>query len=69
MTKAQKLSKKMSKLGQKGGKATVRKKGKKFFSKISLMRRHCRGGRKPKVKPKVQPNVRTTELNLATLDD
>jgi hypothetical protein len=69
MTKAQKLSQKMSKLGRRGGKATVRKKGKKFFSKISLMRRNCRGGRKPKIQKTGKQNARTTELNLTTLDD
>jgi hypothetical protein len=35
----------LSKIGTRGGKKTLRRKGKKFFSQISLMRKTFRGGR------------------------
>jgi hypothetical protein len=40
----------LSKIGRKGGKATYRKKGKKFFRSISLMRKNFKGGRPRKKK-------------------
>jgi hypothetical protein len=40
----------LKKIGARGGKRTLKKKGKKFFGKISMMRKNFRGGRPKKVK-------------------
>jgi hypothetical protein len=44
----------LSKIGQRGGKATFKKRGSKFYRKISLARTNFRGGRprKKKEEPK-----------------
>lgn len=44
----------LEKIGRNGGLATVRSKGKKFFSKISKKRKHFRGGRPRKDAKKVE---------------
>lgn len=40
----------LTEIGTKGGKRTLKRKGKKHFSKISLMRKNFRGGRPKKKK-------------------
>ena len=40
----------LAKIGERGGKTTLRRKGAKFFKKISGMRKHFRGGRPKKKK-------------------
>ena len=47
----------MAKIGRRGGTNLKRKRGKKFFAKIAGMRKHFRGGRKPK-----------NQLDLTALD-